>query len=48
MWVAEAEALPLGDPDRARLLMLAADAEWLAYYTDCQDEFLGRRKKRRK
>jgi hypothetical protein len=48
MWIAEAEALPSGDPERARLIELAATADWIAYTTDCQDDFLGRRKKRRK
>lgn len=37
-WVAEALAMPAGDPERARLLETAQGAHWLGSYLEAQDE----------
>ena len=36
VWIQEAEAMPIGDPERARLIRLAAKVEWLAHLIEKQ------------
>jgi len=36
VWIKEAEALPIGGPERARLIRLAAKVEWLAHLMEKQ------------
>jgi hypothetical protein len=36
VWIKEAEAMTIGDPERARLIRLAAKVEWLAHLIEKQ------------
>jgi len=36
VWIKEAEELPIGGPERARLIRLAAKVEWLAHLMENQ------------